>query len=206
MAPKAKAKAPKISVSVEDADPSSDPIVVSFPGGVPVDVTAQFVQRRLRVGAKTGRMLIGRDETCLYQAENLGRGNDGRRTKLCIGLFNKKTGTLTVSLAAEKGTVFALDQSILKYTAVNDSEHTTAAERRKALFLDFGSTKKQKTLKSQEANRVTVDSVIGAGSLMAGAFSSQTKMSASNRKALDDNKRGEKVSQTKTCFRETCII
>lgn len=182
----------KITVSVEDADPSSDPMVVSFPGGAPVDVNPQFVQRRLREGAKVGRKLVGRDLTCLYQAENLGRGNDGRRTKLCIALYNKKTGTLTVSLAAEKGTVFALEQSIPKYTPV-DTEQTTAAQRRKALFQDFGSSKKQKTLKSQEANRVTVDSVIGAGSLMAGAFSAQTKMSASNRKALDDNKRGEKV-------------
>ncbi|KAI2505858.1 A49-like RNA polymerase I associated factor [Fragilaria crotonensis] len=195
----------KITVSVEDADPSSDPIVVSFPGGAPVDVNPQFVQRRLREGAKVGRKLVGRDLTCLYQAENLGRGNDGRRTKLCIALYNKKTGTLTVSLAAEKGTVFALEQSIPKYTPV-DTEQTTAAQRRKALFQDFGSSKKQKTLKSQEANRVTVDSVIGAGSLMAGAFSAQTKMSASNRKALDDNKRGEKSDAVELAYAEARLL
>ena len=192
MAPKVKSK---ITVSVEDSDPASDPIVVSFPSGAPEDEIPKFVQRRLRVGAQRGRTVVGKDSTCVYQAGNQGKGNDGRRTKLCIGVYNKKLGILTVTLAAEKGTIFSLEQSIPSYTPVA-TQQTTAAQRRKALFQDFGSTKKQKILKSQEANRVTVDSVIGAGSLMAGAFTAQTKMSESNRKALEDNKRGEKVSNT----------
>jgi hypothetical protein len=184
----------KITVSVEDSDPASDPVVVSFPGGAPVDETPHFVQRRLRVGAQRGRTVVGKDSTCVYQASNPGKGYDGRRTKLCIGVYHKKSGTLTVTMAAEKGNIFSLEQSIPTYTPVATTERSTAAQRRKALFQDFGSTKKQKILKSQEANRVTVDSVIGAGSLMAGAFTAQTKMSESNRKALEDNKRGEKVS------------
>jgi hypothetical protein len=183
--------APKVSVAVEASDSLADPIVVSFPGGAPSD--AQFVHRLVREGNKRGRKLVGKDATCLYQAESQGKGYDGRRTKLCIGLYNKKTGKLTVHLAAEKGTVFALEQSIPKYIPVA-AELRTAAQRRKALFQDFGSTKKIKILKSQEANRVTVDSAIGTGSLMAGAFQSQTKMSASNRKAMEESKRGEKVS------------
>jgi hypothetical protein len=117
----------------------------------------------------------------------------------------KKSGTLTVTMAAEKGTIFSSEQSIPTYTPVATTERSTAAQRRKALFQDFGSTKKQKILKSQEANRVTVDSVIGAGSLMAGAFTAQTKMSESNRKALEDNKRGEKVSFFRGFSRHPCI-
>lgn len=196
MAPKNKNK---ITVSVEESDPLSDPVVVAFPGGAPVDEIPKFVQRRLRVGAVRGRTVLGKDSTCVYQASNPGKGYDGRRTKLCIGVYNKKLGTLTVTLAAEKGFIFCLEQSIPTYvsstmSSSSTTERSTAAQRRKALFQDFGSTKKQKTLKSQEANRVTVDSVIGAGSLMAGAFTAQTKMSESNRKALEDNKRGEKVS------------
>ena len=110
-------------------------------------------------------------------------------------MYNKDTGTLKVVMAAEKGTVFSLQQSIPNYTSsLSMGKTKTAAERRKALYQDFGSSKKQKVLASQEANLVTVDSVLGGGSLMAGAFRSQTKMSASNRKALEDNQRGEKVS------------
>ena len=192
------------TVKVEKPDPSSDPIVVSFPGGLPQGLSEnssseaahvpQFVWRRLRENNSRGRLLVGKDATCIYEAQNQGRGNDGRRTKLCVGIFDKSKHTLTVHTTAERGTVFTLQQSVKNYVpAETVATKMTPAQRRKALFEDFGSAKKRKVLKSQDANRVSVESVVGAGSVMAGAFSRQTNMSESNRKALEESKRGEKV-------------
>lgn len=185
----------KIDVKVVESDPAKDPVVVSFPGGVPAasSTPPQFVWTSVVEGSKRGRRVVGKDDTCTYQAENVGRGYDGRRTKLCVAVYNKRTKTLEVQLAAEKGTVYALTQSVSKYSS-SGSALQTGAQRRAALFADFGSSKKQKVLRSQAANRVTVDSVIGANQ-MTGAFSNQSNMSASNRKALEDGKRGEKVSR-----------
>jgi hypothetical protein len=73
------------------------------------------------------------------------------------------------------------------------SDKLTAMQRRKALFEDFGSQKKRKVMKSQEANRVNVESVIGAGSLMMGALKAGA-MSESNRAAMAASKSGTKVS------------
>lgn len=188
----------KIDVKVVESDPANDPVVVSFPGGVPAasSTPPQFVWTSVLAGSKRGRRVVGKDGTCAYEAENVGRGYDGRRTKLCVAVYNKKTKTLEVQLAAEKGTVYALTQSVSKYSSSTNSLQT-AAQRRAALFSDFGSSKKQKVLRSQAANRVTVDSVIGANQ-MSGAFSNQSNMSASNRKAVEDGKRGEKVSIPQT--------
>jgi hypothetical protein len=216
-------------------DPNEDPIVVSFPGGYPVkeekeedrsekktnSLTAskhrsslRFTQKRIRANSTNGRIVFGHDDTCHYHGLAAGRAYDGRRTKLCVGVYHPKTKTLTVTLAAEKGTVFTLQQSLPRYvtkTSFNkkvlgqeeekeEEGHikrkkslATPMERYQALYRDFGSNKKQKVLRSQEANRVSVDSVVGAGTLMKNAFHSQTKMSDSNRKALNENHQGQKV-------------
>jgi hypothetical protein len=189
----------KIVVNVQDPDPDVDPIVASFPGGLPEhlegDGAPKFAWRKLRETSKRGRILVGEDSTCRYQARSEGRGYDGRRTKLCVGLYNKRTGKLTLHQAAEKGTVFCLEQSVRSYqdSATSLPDTMSFMDRRRALFESFGSSKKQRVLKSQEANVVNVDSVVGAGSVMMGAFLEGQNMSESNRQALEQAKSGTKV-------------
>ena len=182
-------------------DPSNDPIVASFPGGLPnnmtdVDDAPKFALRKFRETNNKGRILVGKDATCVYEARCHGRsGHDGMLTKLCVGLYNKKTGKLILHQAAEKGTVFSLSQSVRSYedSANELPSQMSGMDRRRALFESFGSSKKQKVLKSQAANVVNVDSVVGAGSVMMEAFLEGQNMSESNRRAMEQAKSGAKV-------------
>lgn len=188
----------KIKIQVHESDPSVDPIVVSFPGGVPEESTPKFFWKKNPTTVnKRGRTVIGHDETCVYRGQSDGMGYDGRRTKLCVGVLNKRTGKMELYPAAERGTVFALEQSVPSYNSslYSAPRQFTAAQRRKALFEDFGSQKKRRVLKSQEAN--VVDSVVGGTDLVLQAMkrkSGAANMSESNRKAMEESKRGTKVS------------
>ena len=83
-------------------------------------------------------------------------------------MYDKKRGVVTIHEAASKGTVFALRQSVPSYNA-NGGGHAetkpgdTSALDRSQVFEDFGSSKKRKVLKSQAANQVDIDNVVGAG-------------------------------------------
>jgi A49-like RNA polymerase I associated factor len=88
----------------------------------------------------------------------------------------------------------ALQQSVPRYTPpergqVEDRAGLeTAAAQRQALYQDFGSAKKRRALKSQEANRVDVSTVVGSagGGTSSGPEAwSTTALSASNRQAVD---------------------
>jgi A49-like RNA polymerase I associated factor len=88
----------------------------------------------------------------------------------------------------------ALQQSVPRYTPpergqVEDRAGLeTAAAQRQALYQDFGSAKKRRVLKSQEANRVDVSTVVGSvgGGTSSGPEAwSATALSASNRQAVD---------------------
>ena len=85
-----------------------------------------------------------------------------------------------------------MSQSVLSYVDTKPDEKLNAVQRRKALFDDFGSQKKRRVMRSQEANIVNVDSVIGAGAFMMGALTTAT-MSDSNRVAMEATKTGTKV-------------
>jgi A49-like RNA polymerase I associated factor len=186
-----------VTIHVKKSDPSVDPIVVSFPGGLPegcqegsIADPPKFLWRKARDASnKLGRTVVGKDDTCFYQGQST--DDDHRRTKLCVGILRK--GKLTLYPAAERGSVFCLTQSVPSYVESEASDKLTAMQRRKALFEDFGSQKKRKVMKSQEANRVNVESVIGAGSLMMGALKAGA-MSESNRAAMAASKSGTKVS------------
>mmetsp|Transcript_14657 Transcript_14657/g.21623 ORF Transcript_14657/g.21623 Transcript_14657/m.21623 type:complete len:530 (+) Transcript_14657:39-1628(+) len=212
----------EVVASKSSLSKNNNPIVVSFPGGFPQSVRRdddddvnssngkppEFVWRRLHASPdnekKTapdkskksskhdkGRRVIGRDGICTYESV-LPSTAQARNHRLCVGVFDKRRGVLQVSLAAEDGHVFALEQSVTGYkdncndTTTTPSKFKTASDRHKALFSSFGSAKKRKVLKSQEANRVTVDTTVGGLSI--GSFANQPQMSESNRKALQDQK------------------
>jgi DNA-directed RNA polymerase I subunit RPA49 len=169
------------------------PIVCSFPGGLPAVVSDEpptFVLRPSKDKDHT-ITLMGKDATCLYTAEaELNNSNNKRKersTHLCVGIYDKVTKTLTLQKAAADGYVFSMAQSVPAYEMEQTMQQSSmaAADIRKSLFEDFGSAKKRKALRSQEANRVNVESVIGAGSLMVDHFMKGEAMSSSNRAALE---------------------
>jgi hypothetical protein len=192
---KASSAPKKIVIQVETPNVLVDPVVASFPSGIPEHCGTEdgptFAWRKLQQKSKKGRSLIGKDETNIYQAAS-SKKDAKRLTKLCVGLYNKKTGSLTLHQAAEKGTVFSLSQEVISYkdSSAELPSKMSGADRRRALFESFGSSKKQKVLKSQAANVVNVDAVVGSGNLMAGALPG---MSESNRQAMEQQKSGTKV-------------
>lgn len=215
----------KVTIQVQKPNAASDPILVSFPGGVPEASSGnsnsnnnsksskkkqeapKFLWRQINPKNKMGRVVEGQDggdsaAACVYQATSLGMGYDDRCTKMCVGIYDKQTGVLKLHQAASRGTVYALQQHLPNYK--EDLEEKTAQLSR-SLFDDFGSAKKRKVMKSQRDNKVNVDAVIGAGSVIADSmldndndngdggddFNSNSKkkdtskMSESNRKAVE---------------------
>ena len=87
----------ELKVEVEEADSTKDPVIVSFPAGIPASITNApihsndednehtsppvFSWTRARKASSKGRILHGADDTCTYSAMNEGRGQDGRLTK-----------------------------------------------------------------------------------------------------------------------------
>lgn len=165
------------------ASPSrdSDPIVCSFPGGFPQSLQPKFTWH--------GNRVVGQDAACYYFAsssEPKDEGSPPPATKLCVGVYDKHTGQLTLHPAADNGRVFCLQQRVAQYQSNssnnrinNSSEIRGAAAQYRALFEDFGSAKKRKVLRSQRANQVEAVVGLGVTSSQPGAT-----MSESNRQAL----------------------
>ncbi len=225
----------QLRIEVSDSSPTSDPIVVSFPAGLPPSLTSTsssrprsvhfdddeesnntsqlpiFTWTKVRKSSSKGRIIHGSDDKCTYISSNEGKGFDGRLTKFYVGLYHKPTSTLKLMPASEKGTVFALSQSVTSYSDSRslDFRNLSVAERRRMVFESFGSQKKKKVLRSQQANVVEMRSVVGAGEGMMKSLGKQmddNKMSESNVKIMEefknqkDGKEGGKVSLLLLCY------
>lgn len=183
-----------VNVKVAPPNEQVDPVVASFPGGIPLKCGKEdgpsFSWHALDEDTNDGRLLLGKDKTNLYEAASL--PTEGNLTKLCVGVYHKKTRKLTLHQAAEQGNVFSVSQQVLGYqdSSAELAAQMSAADRRRALFESFGSAKKRKVLKSQAANVVNVDTVVGSSDLMEGALPG---MSESNRLAMEQEKNGTKV-------------
>ncbi|KAL3922122.1 MAG: hypothetical protein SGILL_002370 [Bacillariaceae sp.] len=190
---------------------SNNPVLVSFPGGLPESLKEDsassgskppsFVWQKTNEKAKSGRRVIGKDRHCLYSASAAGMAYDDRRTKMVVGVYNKATGTLTLRETATRGTVFALQQSVPSY--IKEKKHVDSGKGSKDkpnVFEDFGSSKKRKVLKSQAANRVDIDNVVGAGdgSAMVHQIMKGKGMSESNRIAIEEERRSDSTQKTAT--------
>ena len=164
----------------------SAPILCSFPGGLPAALQANnsadppAFHYNDQAGSKT--TLLGKDDTCFYAATVSDEDQDSQSVRYCVGLFDKRQNTLTLSQAACNGSVFALSQSVRNYHTHTES----SAEARLSLVQDFTSAKKQKVLRSQAANRVKADSVVGAGKLLMNGV--QQTMSESNQQAMAEGR------------------
>jgi hypothetical protein len=214
----------QLRIEVAESSSSSNPVVVSFPTGVPPSMAAVsssssttrtvrfeddsngpkppvFTWTKVRKSSSKGRIIHGSDETCTYIASNEGKGYDGRLTKFYVGLYHKPTSSVKLIPASEKGTVFAMGQAITDY---NDSKsmnfrNLSIAERRRMVFESFGSQKKKKVMRSQQANVVEMKSVVGAGEGMMKALGKQmddNKMSESNLKVMKELKKRKENGET----------
>mmetsp|Transcript_3022 Transcript_3022/g.8223 ORF Transcript_3022/g.8223 Transcript_3022/m.8223 type:complete len:443 (+) Transcript_3022:122-1450(+) len=195
---------PRVTINV--ADKSSNPIIVSFPGGLPESIEnrniepARFLWQKSDVNTKRGRRVVGYDRHCLYSATTRGLLFDDRRTKLCVGIYDKKRRSIVLHEGATNGTIFSLKQSVPTYTERNGKVETDPSSNadRPNIFEDFGSQKKRRVLKSQAANRVDVDHVIGAGtdSAIVSQIISGKSMSQSNKQAIEDSKQADTERKT----------
>jgi hypothetical protein len=114
-------------------------------------------------------------------------GGSSSTQQLCVGVFDRQTRTLTVHPAAAGGAVLAMAQSVPSYAQKKTAAASTPTSNgvtAQQLFRDFGSSKKQKALRSQAANRLDADSVVGGGS-MKEFFATAGNMSESNRLAAE---------------------
>ncbi|KAK1748778.1 DNA-directed RNA polymerase I subunit RPA49 [Skeletonema marinoi] len=134
-----------------------------------------FTYSKFKESSSRGRRIKGEDDHCAYSAAASGRGHDGRLSKTYVCIFDKKKNTLKLVPSAEKGTVFALDQSVKEYSPAVANENSTmggedntisASDRVKMLVDSFGSKKKQKVMDSRAANKVNVHSVVGGGNFV----------------------------------------
>lgn len=210
----------ELKLEVQEADSTKDPVVVSFPAGLPSSITGPttsndddhddrdedhhtsppvFTWTQARKTSSKGRILHGADDTCTYTASNDGRGHDGRLTKFYVAIYHKPTNTVKFIPSSERGTVFAMNQSVTSYHDAKsmDFRNLTMSERRRMVFESFGSQKKKKVLRSQDANVVEMRSVVGAGEGMMKALGKQMEgkgiVSESNKKVMEDLRKGDDV-------------
>lgn len=164
-----------------------------------------FTWTKARKSSSRGRLIHGSDDTCTYISSNEGRGHGGRLTKFYIGIYHKPTSTVKFIPASEKGTVFNMNQSVTSYhdSKGMDFRNLSIAERRRMVFESFGSQKKKKVMKSQQANIVEMRSVVGAGEGMMKSLGKQmdgNMMSESNMKVMEELK-NQKDSSGKVRWR-----
>lgn len=210
-----------IRVEVTPNNPEYDPVVVSFPRGVPSSITRldsgdatagddlpRFTSSKLDASSSRGRRIAGQDDTCTYTASAAGRGHDGRLTKAYVCIYDKKKKTLRMVPAAEKGTIFALEQAVKAYTpnvahgsmliGGGQTQHgddgeggkaksvMSASDRVTMLVDSFGSKAKQKVMASRAANKVNIHSVVGSGAVLLKSVTKQEGISLENKKGMED--------------------
>mmetsp|Transcript_27643 Transcript_27643/g.47085 ORF Transcript_27643/g.47085 Transcript_27643/m.47085 type:complete len:479 (-) Transcript_27643:411-1847(-) len=206
-----KSRTTSIRVEVSPNNPDYDPVVVSFPRGVPSSVLndnstnqsdpPRFTCTKLKASSSRGRRISGEDDNCTYTASATGRGHDGRLTKTYVCVYDKKKKTLKLVPSAEKGTVFALEQAVKSYTpnvahgsmlvggqtqGGDAAKVISASDRVQMLVESFGSKKKQKVMASKAANKVNVHSVVGAGDVMMQSVVKQEGISIENKKGMEE--------------------
>ena len=175
-------------------------VLGSSPGGFPGnnDGALTFEWRQDK-NSKRKPSLIGKDDNCLYTSTSnppvvatSDRQSGSEKppplcgTRMCVGIYDKEKKSLTLFNVHGDGFVYPFVQSVPTYkgSGATNNEMTNSMQRRKALFEDFGSAKKLRVIKSQEANRVNVESVVGAGNLVMDSVLKGESMSESNKRAI----------------------
>lgn len=207
-------------------DEEEGPIVISFKNGIPQSLNDEedeisFEYRKVTTSNRISShnsAVIAKDDTCQYKGYYFKNDKRDNTLESCnkrlVGVLDKATNTVKLYLSSQNGYVYPMEQSILhkrKYThdeidladdteSDNENHTTTFAsynDRQRLLINSFGSAKKQKLLKTKEANKLDPNAVIGYGDTMQSAFEKQ-QMSASNVNAMlkvMDNQSTDEVAE-----------
>ena len=185
-----------VTLQVASSDAAA-PLLCAFPGGLPAalqgtDTAAsledaslpRFVIKHQQRQQHQDIVLVGKDHACLYAATKSNNNNNNKRPlQTVVALYDKQRGVAVVH--PTDGFVYTLQQSVLQYkpqtSEATFDKNNNNMDARKALFADFGSAGKQRTMRSQEANRVNVETVVGAGHVQQVVLAN---MSPSNQAAL----------------------
>lgn len=217
-------------VTIKVAKPISTtecPLVVSFLNGVPSSSSSTapptFTWHKAH---RADTVVTGRDSTCTYTSSSSSSNNNNGDTdntaftKLIVGIFDRRTNSLTLHETADRGRVFPVTQTIIATTNNNNGDSSddddddegnktkvlnlgnlTEAEKRRVLFDSFGSSKKKKQLRGQDANRVNASS----SSNLSDAVGRQAVMSESNVKALEEAKKTMVDTKRDTMLTSTAV-
>lgn len=203
----------RTSASNEHDDSSTDQAytndddIPTFKSGYPLRLSSSRTPGKsgspLLKKSQTSRVIRGLDSTNTYTSHAAGSLQDGRKTKLYVGLYHKETGKLVLHETSERGSIHALSQTVSNYQPTVgeggvslETRNLTPMQRRQLLFESFGSSKKQRALRSQQANIVDMKSVVGAGkSMMKNIETSFKESSESNIKAMEKVKKLKKEEE-----------
>ena len=197
---------PKAQEDGDDSAKSNLPVLCSFPGGLPRgvqkvttdddEIDEAALNFRWSENIKTKRRtLVGKDHACVFTAAS--RSSEGKtesqteryKTRMCVGMYDKHKKRLTLFDVHDDGYVHSFAQHVPNYKGSGDTRDlSTARQQYQALYEDFGSAKKRRAIKSKEANRVDVDSVVGAGQLVVDSVLKGESMSESNKRAILEEK------------------
>ena len=205
-----------IRVKVVESNPSHDPIVCSFPGGVPTNpLTFQWYQKKnskksshnkLDTASSVEYVLKGHDEACQYygsctSSSSVTSESSSHNTKLCVGIYDKETNVVTFYPTAGNGAVISLQQFVPSYhhskeqnresngVSTKNNNSSSSSNSNALLYADFGSAKKRRVLQSQEANRVTVDAVVGDATQTHNDSTTTTTNTAFDHPAMSESNR-----------------
>jgi len=182
-----------VTISILKPSPSRDPLVVSFPCGLPVPSDGpSFGLHPLSETVERTRLTAGDPaltRSCLTAGDYTVHGSDGSRTytstretssgdairrpatRILVGVLDRAAGTLVIRHAAGGGGPRVARAHVLRPLEKPPcgDEATDIKSAYDNLYKSFGSSKKQRVLKAQAENTVTVNKVVG-GEGMLGAM------------------------------------
>lgn len=146
------------------------PVIVSFAGGCPPKETKSARFKLFGHSDKRKahqRILEGETDAMRYSSRNFGAGA-GKKThsNFAVGVVKKSViegdpAHVTVKLLPVRTAAFAMTHSVKanesKQSVVSDNSSVDYATKRQLLVDEFGSKKRQRIVRSNQANRVNLD-------------------------------------------------
>lgn len=146
------------------------PVIVSFAGGCPPKETKSARFKLFGHSDKRKahqRILEGETDAMRYSSRNFGAGA-GKKThsNFAVGVVKKSAiegdpAHVTVKLLPVRTAAFAMTHSVKanesKQSVVSDNSSVDYATKRQLLVDEFGSKKRQRIVRSNQANRVNLD-------------------------------------------------
>jgi len=189
-----------IKVSVKKARSSADgPIIARFPGGVPPfnDTNLEFL-----ANSKGGprdrdnrRLVATVTDQCKYVGENFGtQASSFDPCSYAVGVFDPKKKTLTVHPVRATYTM-NLDVETESDVADDSLSGLSNKSRRQLLINAFGSRKRRRDQKAQEASQITSSNIAGGQVVRellkqtASNLGAAAKNGTSQERAIADNRK-----------------